>query len=157
MAVETDAAASVVALRAHGAWKGGVETEVSVRDFAPLTMDEPPALGGEDRGPNPMEYVLAGLIGCESVMLAVIAQEQGLEYTSADFEVKGLLDVRGLQGVEGVRPYFSSVKGSVTVTTQASQEALDQVAEAIEARCPVITMLRAAGVDLEIRWIAKAA
>jgi uncharacterized OsmC-like protein len=34
---------------------------VYVRDLAPLLADEPPARGGEDRGPSPLEYVLAAL------------------------------------------------------------------------------------------------
>ena len=33
----------------------GLHSKATVRDFAPLDIDEPPALGGTDQGPNPVE------------------------------------------------------------------------------------------------------
>ncbi|WP_324716107.1 OsmC family protein [Carboxydochorda subterranea] len=141
-------------MRARGEWKGGVRTEVRVRHFVPIVLDEPADLGGSDQGPNPMEYVLSSLIGCASVMLAVVAKEQGLQYSGVEFDVRGTLDVRGLEGVEGVRPYFDTVKGSIRVHTQAAQPVLDAVAAQVERRCPVYTMLQAAGVDVQIEWVA---
>jgi len=36
---------------------------VKARSFN-MIVDEPPNLGGEDRGANPVEYVLAALAGC---------------------------------------------------------------------------------------------
>lgn len=155
MAIQTQSEPKIMALRARGTWTGGMQTQVQVRTFEPLVLDEPAALGGADEGPNPMEYVLSALIGCASVMLAVVAQEQNFTYAGAQFDVRGVLDVRGLEGVPGVSPYFSSIKGTAQVKTDGSQQALDQVAAAIEARCPVISMLKAAGVDVEMRWIAQ--
>lgn len=143
----------VVAMRVQGAWTDGVRTETQVRQFAPLVMDEPPSLGGKDTGPNPMEYVLAAFIGCASVMLAVIAPEQNFTYSAAEFDLKGTLDVRGLEGAEGVRPYFDKVVGTVRVTTNDAQ-GLYRVAEEVERRCPVYTMLEAADVELAIEWEA---
>jgi uncharacterized OsmC-like protein len=32
-----------------------------VRDHAPIVADEPPARGGENRGPTPLEFVLVAL------------------------------------------------------------------------------------------------
>ena len=94
---------------AWGEWTGGVRSEITIRHFAPVVMDEPESLGGNDTGPNPMEYVLGALIGCKTVIFAMVAQEHGLAYTDLKFELKGTLDVRGLEGVEGVRPYFQSI------------------------------------------------
>jgi putative redox protein len=34
--------------------RGGLHRQVKVRDFS-LTVDEPPTLGGTDKGPNPVE------------------------------------------------------------------------------------------------------
>jgi uncharacterized OsmC-like protein len=35
--------------------------QITVRHHPPLVADEPPTRGGEDRGPTPLEYVLAAL------------------------------------------------------------------------------------------------
>lgn len=36
-------------------WKGELTVEAKARDFT-LFIDEPPNLGGQDKGPNPVEY-----------------------------------------------------------------------------------------------------
>ena len=56
-------------------------------------------------------------IGCESVVLAIVAQERGFTYSGVTFDLRGSLDVRGLEGVEGVRPYFDKVYGTINVET----------------------------------------
>lgn len=144
--------AKLFSVRVRGDWKGGLQTDVKVRTFAPFTIDEPAALGGGDAGPNPVEYVLGGLAGCASVMLAIISKEKGMSYDSAHFNFIGTLDVRGLEGVEGVCPYFNLVKGTVKVKTDAPDELFREVVEDVERRCPVYTMIKAAGVQMQIEW-----
>jgi uncharacterized OsmC-like protein len=51
----------VVVNRARGRMLTHSAAEVSVRDFPPLVSDEPPSRGGENRGPTPLELVLAAL------------------------------------------------------------------------------------------------
>lgn len=41
-----------------------------------LTIDEPPGLGGTDRGPTPMELVASGLAGCTAITLRMYAQRK---------------------------------------------------------------------------------
>ena len=55
------AAEFMVTNRAHGKMLTHSAAEISIRDFPPLISDEPPARGGEDRGPSPLEHVLAAL------------------------------------------------------------------------------------------------
>lgn len=143
----------IALLEARGKWTHGVRTEVSVRSFSPFVMDEPQSLGGDDTGPNPMEYVLGSYIGCASVMLNIIAKEYGLTYSGAEFHIEGTLDIRGLEGAPDISPYFNKVFGTVRVTTNASDEALQRVVSQVEKRCPVYTMLVAAGVETDIQWI----
>lgn len=154
MQVVNAAKPQLVSLRARGTQDEGVRTAIQVRDFT-LTTDEPETLGGTDQGPNPMELVLSALVGCASVMLRMIAGEQGLEYNSADFDVRGTLDTRGLAGVPGVCRHFLSVTGTVRVRTRDAAT-LAQVAAAIEDRCPVFNLLRDAGVDVTLNWEATA-
>lgn len=61
-------------------------------------MDEPEMLGGEGEGPNPMEYVMAALNGCITVMVSTIANEMGIKVNSLDVESSGKIDVARLDG-----------------------------------------------------------
>ncbi|NLN19268.1 MAG: OsmC family protein [Firmicutes bacterium] len=150
----TDQSQKLASLRVSGKQTEGMRTDIRVRQFN-LVIDEPESLGGTDTGANPMEYVLAGLAGCASVMLRMIAREQGLEYESASFDIRGTLDLRGLEGVPGVRRHFQTVTGKVEVVTSDGDK-LQKVAEAIEDRCPAYNMLKDAGVDIKLDWIAVA-
>lgn len=42
--------------------------DVSIRQFQ-FTADEPPPLGGDDAGPAPFEWILAGLGSCKAITL----------------------------------------------------------------------------------------
>lgn len=138
-----------------GTWEGGVKTSVKVREFSPIIMDEPEALGGTDLGPNPMEYVVAALSGCTSVMISLIAKEKDFEFQSVDFENTGILDLRGLLGEEGVSPYFQKVRFTVKLYTQENDERLEELKNEVEKRCPVYNLLKDAGVELTTNWIRK--
>ncbi|MGI6082822.1 MAG: OsmC family protein [Limnochordia bacterium] len=148
----TDQSQKLSSLRVSGKQTSGMRTDVRARQFN-LVIDEPESLGGTDEGANPMEYVLAGLAGCASVMLRMIAKEQDLEYESVSLDIRGTLDLRGLEGVPGVSRHFQTVTGKVEVVTSDADK-LQKVAEAIEDRCPAYNLLKDAGVDIAFDWVA---
>ena len=121
MSTATQNQPKIYTAHAWGEWTGGVRSEITIRHFEPIVMDEPESLGGNDTGPNPMEYLLGALIGCKTVVFALVAKEHGFTYSDLKFDLKGSLDVRGLEGVEGVRPYFKSIQGTIQVTTTEDQ------------------------------------
>ncbi|WP_240731279.1 MULTISPECIES: OsmC family protein [Exiguobacterium] len=51
----------LVTMRAEGE-ATSVKTTVHVRDLEPFVVDEPERLGGTDAGPNPLEYLLGGVV-----------------------------------------------------------------------------------------------
>jgi uncharacterized OsmC-like protein len=51
----------IVVNRARGKMITHAAAEVHIRDFPALVSDEPPSRGGENRGPTPLELVLAAL------------------------------------------------------------------------------------------------
>lgn len=138
-----------------GRWTGGVQTEIAIRDFEPFLIDEPERLGGKDEGPNPLEMVLSSLSGCTSVLIAVVAKEQGFSYEGIEFKNEGSLDPRGFMGVEGVTTYFQSIEFDIILETAESEEKIQQLKEAVEKRCPVMNLLVDAGVSITSNWIKK--
>ena len=143
----------IIKVASKGKWESGVKTSLSIRDFSPFIMDEPESLGGTDEGANPMEYVLAALSGCTSVMIALIAQEQSFRFSGVEFENVGYIDLRGLMGAEGVLPHFQKVRFEVIISTEESDERIAELKAEVEKRCPVFNLLRDAGVPIEADWI----
>ncbi|MEK5069373.1 OsmC family protein [Sporosarcina sp. FSL K6-1508] len=143
----------LITVETSGVWISGVKTEISVREFEPFIIDEPKSLGGNDEGPNPVEYVLAGLSGCTSVMISIIAKELNFSYEAVEFKNAGALDVQGLMGVDGVSPHFQSVDFDIVIKTNETDARLQHLKESVEKRCPVMNLLVDAGVPVTSNWI----
>jgi uncharacterized OsmC-like protein len=146
---------TLVKVSASGKWISGVETELIVRDFSPFVSDEPVFLGGTDKGPNPMEYVVGAFIGCYSVMISLIAQEFEFIYNGVEFDSAGIIDTRGLMGVEGVSPHFQKIRLNVKIETSEEDERLVQLQESVEKRCPAFNLFKDAGIPLDVKWVRK--
>jgi uncharacterized OsmC-like protein len=94
--------------RASNQWDTGGHSVATVNDFygtcqemehkQPFTMhaDEPPVLLGEDKGANPVEYVLAGLSGCMTTTLAYHSALRGLNIESIESKFEGDIDAQGV-------------------------------------------------------------
>ncbi|MFS0783783.1 OsmC family protein [Bacillus sp. 1P06AnD] len=144
-----------VEMNTHGKVVCGLKNEIFVRDFAPFAIDEPPYLGGNDEGPNPLEYLLGALSACTSITAAFVAKEKGFEYSGLSFKNSGKLDTRGLSGVEGVTTYFQTVIFIAEFDTVESDEKLQAFKQIVEKRCPIYNLMRDAGVKLETVWKKK--
>lgn len=147
---------NVITVQAQTQWTSGVRSISQIRDFSPVIMDEPVALGGKDTGANPMEYVVAALNGCKAVMIPLIAKELKFEFSGLNFDTQGSIDLRGLMGVEGVSPHFQQLTFTVYIATEESDQRIAQLQAAVATRCPVYNLLRDAGVKLETQWIRQA-
>lgn len=130
----------------------GVKTQVSARSHH-LLIDESPTMGGDDAGPNPLEYVLAALAGCEEVIAQGAAKQLGFQLEGIDFDVEGVIDPRGLMGHPDVNPYFQRITIRARVKTTESDERIRALQELVDARCPVFTLIRAAGVPVDTQWV----
>lgn len=51
----------IVVNRARGEMLTRSASKIHIRDLEPVISDEPPTRGGENRGPSPLEYILAAL------------------------------------------------------------------------------------------------
>lgn len=142
----------ILEVAARSQWQSGLQTLSQIRDFAPVVMDEPAALGGQDQGPNPLEYLVASLNGCKGVMISLIAQELNFEFSELSFDTKGVIDLRGLMGEPDVSTHFQSLTFSVNIKTDESAERLQALQNAVATRCPVYNLLRDADVVLHTQW-----
>ena len=106
-----------------------------------FTVDEPAPLAGDDAAPNPVEYVLGALISCQVVVYRLYAHNLGL-IDDLEITADGDLDVQGIFGVdEDVRPGFSAVRISVTVTGPDFEEAYQELQRTVDAHCPVFDIV----------------
>ena len=120
----------------------GLRSEATIRDFR-LTLDEPPALGGADAGPNPVELVLAALGACQEITYRLYAEALGIPLNHVAVKVEGRLDLRGFFAVEdGVRPGFRDIRATVDIDSPASAAEIERLKAEVDRHCPVLDILR---------------
>lgn len=127
----------------------------TVLDYAEAGVqvtDEPAAAGGGGSGPTPLQSVLGALCGCEAVTFRRTATEYDFPYERIEFEAASTIDIRGRSGDRSVRPHFQTVKMLARVYSPSTQDKLDELVEEVEARCPVMNLMKDAGVRLDVRW-----
>lgn len=137
--------------KAQGKWVEGLYVEAKVRQFT-MSFDEPPSLGGKDSAPNPVEGLLASLVGCLGIVTVVVAREKNLPVEGVEITVEGDLDPRGFMGqYEIVRPGFLAIRFLVTVKGSLKEEELQALLAEVEKRCPVSdTLLKGTVVEGKI-------
>ena len=110
---------------------------VDARQFQ-LVVDEPPALGGSDVGANPVEFVLAALVGCLNVVAHLVAAELGFRISGLEIEASGTLNPRRLlnQPTDD-RAGYKQIAVSLRVRTEADADTLSRWLRIVESRCPV--------------------
>lgn len=136
---------------------GATRTVLKIRHFSEFATDEPDTLGGTNTAPSPLETTLAALVGCDGVIINGVAKAMEFSYAGVDFECSGQIDVRGPKGVKGVRPYFERIDMKIVVYTDEPPARLEQLKKNVEFRCPVMNLMRSAGVDLNVDWGARPA
>ena len=122
-------------------------------------------MGGSDTAPQPVETLLAALLGCTQATAIYVGRmmKPRLIIDKIEFvEIKAYRDERGalelpidvlptiparLQYISGIiKVYF---KKGMNVT----EEQLSILAEQTEARCPVANMIHASGCVMDLKWM----
>lgn len=94
-----------------------------------LLADEPAALGGEDAGPAPFDYVMAGLGACTSMTLRMYAERKGLPLARVTVELS--LSQEEIDGVRRQR-----IHRQIRLEGELSREQSLRLLE-IANKCPV--------------------
>src|SRR5690625_5241335 len=115
------------------------ETRVNVqlRDFT-LTIDEPVALGGSDQEPNPVEFVLAAVMGCMNVVVHLVAKERGVRIRSLEATARGsLAPARFMGRPTQARTGFPEIEVGLDIDRDAPSPGQEEIIHVAGERCPV--------------------
>ena len=100
-------------------YRGRYQSQVRIRDLDPYSLDEPKDLGGQNKGPTPLENVLASLCSCTSMIVHIMQREMGFELDTMRSNAKGTVDVRRVEmkrtgkKYSEVEPFRSSCFGYI--------------------------------------------
>ncbi len=132
-------------------WTGGLRSESRVRQFDPIASDEPEAIGGTDRAPNPVEQLLAALGNCYAVGYAVNASLAGIELRSLEIALEGDLDLDVFMGLRSGQAGFKAIRANVRLDADADAEAVQELHDTVIGASPVGKTL-AAPVPLSVTF-----
>ncbi|WP_051208747.1 OsmC family protein [Propionicicella superfundia] len=136
----------------RGRSAGDLRSEVDIRHRT-LTVALPREIGGDDTGPSPFEYVLGGFAGCLTAVVQLVAREQGVALRDVDVLVTGTIDPHGLRGLRQDHAGFQTITGRVRLSGDIDVHELSDLVTEVERRCPIHTLLTAAGVPPQLRWM----
>ena len=139
-AITADPANGQFSFTVEGGLTGPTEVRLRARGHE-ITVDEPPVLGGSDRGANPVEHALIALASCQAISYSFWAAKLGIELEGIDVVTEGDLDLRGFLGLDDrVRAGFTGVRIKVTPVGPESPERYQELADAVDAHCPVLDL-----------------
>jgi putative redox protein len=119
---------TAVALNSVGAYK----TSLKSREFN-LVADEPLAVGGNDEGPSPSDYLCMSLAACKAITLRMYVQRKQWDAGEIDVQVK-LVKADNTAGV--VHTFMCEVTASGNLSIEQKEKLLQ-----IEKACPISKLL----------------
>ena len=150
-AIKDDPAKAQTTWRSTVEWLGGFRSDATVREFAPVPSDEPPALGGTDAAPNPVEQLLGALGNCLAVGYAANASAAGIRLKDLRIELEGDLDLHTFLGLADGNAGFESIRATVHIDSDADDAAIDELHRKVTATSPVgHTLSRAVPVAVDL-------
>ena len=128
---------------AHIHWKDGVQNQVIIRDFEPLMMDEPEALGGSDKGPNPIESLIGAAGSCFAITFEVFASQNGIKLEKVEVDIEADLNAAVFLGLEEGDGGILNPIIKLKAITSASEEEVKKIANLALSKSPVLVSLKA--------------
>ncbi len=141
--------------KAKNKWVDGTNNQARIMEFyvagedgnsrkEPLLFeeDEPPILLGNNKGANPVEYILIGLSGCLTTTLVAQAAAKGIKLKSVESQLEGDLDIRGFFGMtEEVRKGYKSIKVNFKIESDEPDEKIQELVELAQKYSPVFDIV----------------
>ena len=136
--------------RAKNEWIDGGHNRTTITDFygaqqdhdheKPFVLDEDEhqVLLGEDIGPNPVEYLLTGLIGCLTSALVYHAAAKGIEIKGVKSRLEGDIDLRGFLGMsQDVKVGYENIRVYFRIDADVSEEQKEELIKMAQKYSPV--------------------
>jgi uncharacterized OsmC-like protein len=118
-----------------------------------LHLDETVEDGGLNSGPNPMQYFIASLVGCQNEQAQVVAEELSLSIGQIKIDAEIDLDLSGFMGTsDHSNGSYKSVRMTAVVAGDLSAEQVKALGEKVDARCPILALLRSSGCEIHSSW-----
>jgi len=116
--------------------------DVQIRQFH-LVADEPPEVGGDDRGPKPTEFLLASLGSCKAITLQMYAERKGWPLRQVQVELQETSGGDALEGRVRDRPQIQALLHLEGDLDEEQRQRLLVMAD----KCPIHKLL-SASVDI---------
>jgi len=111
--------------------------EARARHFS-FIVDEPASLGGDDHGPNPVEYLLGSYAGCLNVVLHLVAREESVKINKLTIAIDGELDPAKFVGQPGFnRAGFQQINVTLNIDADADDATINKIIGIAKNRCPI--------------------
>jgi len=153
-AVTGDSSKAATSWKAATKWQGALHSTNTIRQHSPVSLDEPPALGGENKGPNMVEYILGAYTACLTVGYVLNASRRGLKVNRLHVDAEGHLDLHPFLGLKEGNAGFSTVKALVDIDIDATEDQLKDLHETVVRTSPVGNILQR---ELPVKTILKQA
>jgi uncharacterized OsmC-like protein len=136
--------------RASNTWVAGTHSRAAVKDFygalkedssreqRNFEQDEPPVLCGQNKGTNPVEYLLVALSGCLTTSLVAHAAAQGIALRKVESRYEGDIDLQGFLGVsEQVPVGYKNIRVYFTIDADISDAQKEELISMAQKYSPV--------------------
>lgn len=141
----------------------GVASTVRTGTGHAVSTDVLPHHGGGNAAPQPVELLIAALIGCEGATTTFVARHMRPRFpvSRVEFDYRAVRDSRGsmhlpLDAEKPVTAQLQRISGTATVHLKpgASEtaERVEELRRHVEQRCPVATMVHASGCAVDVQW-----
>jgi len=134
-------------MKAHTVCDGQFRNLTYIGNHAPVVVDEPPHLFGQDTAPAPSETMLAALGACLSVGIQAVATWKQVPLTRLELFLEGDIGNPAAWGAGGADKLpadmgFQAIRVKVIVEGDASCEALDEIVRHANFFSPVANSFR---------------
>lgn len=120
------------------------------KDAFVLDADEPPLLLGEDRAPNPVEYLLHALVACVTSAMVYHAAARGIHLQEVETKIEGEIDLHGFLGLnDNVRRGYKNIQIKFRIKADAPEEQLEEIVRLGPTYSPVFDTITR-GVKVEV-------
>lgn len=134
-------------VRSRTVYDGQFRSLTYVGQHAPVVVDEPPHLFGQDTAPAPSEILLSALGGCLCVGVHAVATHKGVRIRAMEVLLEGDIGNPAAWGAGGAQKQplqmgFQAVRAKVVLDADAPREVLEAIVREADYASPMANCYR---------------